>query len=101
MTHGFRRSLHRFVLFLAAATLGAVGLTAYDAKPIPSSANASIPTTVPNPKTPKPASLTPPPGKLRGVTNAMRWEAARRTSSRKSHARGKGQVVSPQNGVKQ
>jgi hypothetical protein len=35
-----------------------------------------------NQKTP----LTPPPGKLRGVTNAMRWEAAKRTADRKARA---------------
>jgi hypothetical protein len=100
MNGAFRRALHRLVLFLAAATLSAVGLAAQDARPAANSANASIPTTAPNPKT-KPTNLTPPPGKLRGLTNTMRWEAAKRNADRKAHVRSKGHVASPQSEVKQ
>ena len=49
----------------------------------------------------KNAKLTPPPGKMRGVTNDMRWAAAIRTSDRKSKTQGKGHKSPNQTGVKQ
>jgi hypothetical protein len=91
MSHGFQRALRKSVLFLASVTLSAVALAAQDVKPAPNTGNAPIPTTAPDPRT-KPANLTPPPGKMRGLTNPMRWEAAKKTADRKNHSHGKGQA---------
>jgi hypothetical protein len=49
----------------------------------------------------KNAKLVPPPGKMRGVTNDMRWAAAIRTSDRQSKTQGKGHKSPNQMGVKQ
>jgi hypothetical protein len=35
---------------------------------------------------PSKGPVTPPPGKMRGITNEMRWQAAKRTADRKAHA---------------
>jgi hypothetical protein len=49
----------------------------------------------------KNAKLTPPPGKMRGLTNDMRWAAAIRTSDRQTKAHVKGHKSPNQTGVKQ
>ena len=49
-------------------------------------------------KSPK---ITPPPGKMRGLTNEMRWAAAIRTNDRQSKAQVKGHKSPSQTGVKQ
>jgi len=90
MSHGIRRALHRFALFIAAAALSTIAQVAQDAKPAPNSsnspANTAIPTTTPNLNHPSKGPVTPPPGKMRGITNEMRWQAAKRTADRKAHA---------------
>lgn len=89
MTDGSKKVLRRFALSIAAVALAVIALAAQAPTTVSSSANApatsSIPTTTPNLKTQK-TPLTPPPGKMRGVTNAMRWEAAKRTADRKARA---------------
>jgi hypothetical protein len=44
---------------------------------------------------------TPPPGKMRGLTNEMRWSAAIRSSNRKAHSKGNANRIASQSEVKQ
>lgn len=93
MSDGTHNAFRRLVLPLVAAVLSVLAAAAQDSKPAVNSVNApagaSIPSTTPALKTTgKP--LTPPKGKMRGLTNQMRWEAARRAATRK--ARGQRQA---------
>jgi hypothetical protein len=73
--------------------------------PQPASQTANTPATPPSTadvNKPKPNhKLTPPPGKMRGLTNEMRWAAAIRSSDRKARAKGKINSVANQSEVKQ
>ena len=65
----------------AAAAPSGANAPAASSKPLaPGSTQAD------KPGSPK-KTLTPPPGKLRGLTNEMRWAAAARNTDRKMHAR--------------
>lgn len=90
MSQVLHKFLHWFVLFAIAATMSATTLTAQEAKPSQNAAKApaiaSVPSTAPDAKNDGKTPLTPPPGKLRGLTNPMRWEAAKRTAARRAHA---------------
>jgi len=66
---------------------------------------ANSPATPPNTtdvNKPKPNhKQTPPPGKMRGLTNEMRWSAAIRSSNRKAHSKAKANRIASQSEVKQ
>ena len=73
---------------LLAALWGAISVCAQDGKPAPGTANATASTSAA--ARAKDKNLTPPPGKMRGLTNEMRWAAATRTADRKAKNHGKG-----------
>lgn len=104
MNGGIYKALRRLVLFFVAAALCSVAAAAQDTKPAPNASNAasgaSIPSTTPLLKPSTKAPQTPPPGRLRGVTNNMRWAAAIRTQDRKAHVRGKAAKPAAQSEVK-
>jgi hypothetical protein len=77
---------------------GVITVCAQDSKRMPATANATA-STAPAAQA-KGKNQTPPPGKMRGTTNEMRWAAATRTADRKAKAHAKGHKTN-QAGVNQ
>ena len=105
MRNGLYRALQRLSLFVVVTAMCVISAASQDAKPAPNAANtpagASIPSTTSDLNIATKAPLTPPPGRMRGLTNRMRWQAAKRTADRKSHARTRATSQANHGGVKQ
>jgi hypothetical protein len=94
-----RKTPLRLALPVSAVIWSAIFGVAQAPKPGPDTANATIKTTTPT--ITRDTRLTPPPGKMRGFTNEMRWAAATRANDRKAHAQVKGGKSPVQKGGKQ
>ena len=89
----------RLAFPLVAVSLSVVAGGAQAPKPAPEIPSATAKATASLQS--KNTKLTPPPGKMRGLTNEMRWAAAIRTSDRKVQAQAKRGAHGNQGGGKQ
>lgn len=96
--HTFKFPL-RLALFLLAVSWSINLCGAQSTKPAPEPANS--PTAQSAADKAKNANLTPPPGKMRGLTNEMRKAAAIRNADRKARARVRGNSTPGQTGGQQ
>lgn len=81
------KSLWRLAMILA-IFWGVITVCAQDSKRTPETANTTASTADAAKANGK--NQTPPPGKMRGLTNEMRWAAATRTADRKAKNHHKG-----------
>ena len=86
-------------VFLLIISVLAIESVAAQSKPAPQPANGQA--TPANSNKPDNAKLTPPPGRMRGLTNEMRKAAAIRNRDRASHPTPNGTHQGNQNGGKQ
>lgn len=86
----------RLALVLLTVTVSMNLCAAQSTKPAPAPANAPVGQSAA--ETAYKAKLTPPPGKRRGLTNAMRMAAAIRNADRKAHSQTKSLTTPSQTG---